>query len=181
MNPLSSAGPAPSEPDPMTGPDKSRLDRIIVGLDGSPDSLRAAEFAALLASRTDAEVIGIHAMGLLDAWGDDSSSGKHLSESRERMHAQLDGPWRQPFVDAASRHRVVLLDGNPVLVLLSASLEFDADLIVVGSKGAGGLAEQLTGSTSTQLSQRSTIPVVVVPSPHPGRLASGTAAGVAGG
>ena len=174
MNPLSSAGPPPNEPDPMTGLDEFRLERIIVGLDGSPDSLRAAEFAAHLANRLGAEVIGIHAMGLLDAWGDDSSSGKHLSDSRERMHAQLDGPWRRPFVDAAVRHRVVLLDGNPVLVLLSASLEFDADLIVVGGKGAGGLAEQLMGSTSTQLSERSAIPVVVVPSPHPGRHAKAT-------
>ena len=44
-----------------------------------------------------------------------------------------------------------------------------SSLQTVGSKGAGGLAEQLMGSTSTQLSERSTIPVVVVPSPHPGR------------
>ncbi len=153
----------------MTGLRETRLERIVVGLDGSPDALRAAQFAALLASRIGAEVIGIHAMGLLDAWGDDSSLGKHLAESRVRVRAQLEGPWCQPFVDAAVRHRVELLDGNPVHVLLTASLEFDADLIVVGGKGAGGLAEQLMGSTSTKLSERSPIPVVIVPSPHPGR------------
>ena len=122
----------------MTGLHETRLERIVVGLDGDPDALKAAQFAALLASRIGAEVIGIHAMGLLDAWGDDSSSGKHLATSRERMRAQLEGPWRQPFVDAAVRHQVELLDGNPVHVLLTASLEFDADVIVVGGKEPAG-------------------------------------------
>lgn len=106
----------------MTGLRETRLERVVVGLDGSPDALRGAQFAALLASRIGAEVIGIHAMGLLDAWGDDSSLGKHLAESRVRVRAQLEGPWCQPFVDAAVRHRVELLDGNPVHVLLTASL-----------------------------------------------------------
>lgn len=147
----------------------ARFERIVVGLDGSPDALAAAAFAAALASRVGAEVIGVHAMGLLEAWGDDFTSGKHLPESRARIRAQLEGTWRQPFVDKGVPHRVELRDGNAVHVLLTAAEELGADLIVIGSKGAGGLAEQLMGSTSTQITERAAIPVVVVPGPHPGR------------
>jgi nucleotide-binding universal stress UspA family protein len=154
----------------MSALDLSRLERIVVGLDGSTDSHGAALFAAALARRLGLEVIGVHAMGLLEAWDDDDpSAAKHLTAARERLEAQLNGPWRQPFVEAVVDHRVELRDGNPVHVLLATATECDADLIVVGCKGAGGLAEQLMGSTSTQISERSAIPVVVVPGPHPGR------------
>jgi nucleotide-binding universal stress UspA family protein len=147
------------------------LSRIVVGIDGSADALRAAAFAAGLAARLGAEVIGVHAMGLLEAWGDDESTAdKHLPEARERARASMEGPWRQPFIDHGVAHRVELRDGNPVHVLLTAAEELHADLIVVGSRGAGELAERLMGSTSTQITERSAIPVVVVPGPHPGRM-----------
>jgi nucleotide-binding universal stress UspA family protein len=146
------------------------LHRILVGIDGSDDALRAAEFAAALAARLGAEVIGVHAMGLLEAWGDDESTAdKHLPEARERARASMEGPWRQAFVDHGVAHRVELRDGNPVHVLLTAADELGADHLVVGSRGVGGLGERLMGSTSTQITERSAIPVVVVPGPHPGR------------
>ena len=138
-----------------------RFERILVGLDGSQDASAAAHFAAALARRVDAEVIGIHAEGLLEAWGDDSIAGKHIAVTRELLREKLAGPWREPLLDV--RHRVELRDGNPVQVLLTAAEELDVDLIVVGTKGAGGLAEQLMGSTSTQLAEHASVPVVVVP------------------
>jgi nucleotide-binding universal stress UspA family protein len=59
---------------------------------------------------------------------------------------------------------VFLLDGPPTRVLLELADRIDADLIVVGGRGAG-LAEVFAlGDTSTKLTHRSTRPVVVVPS-----------------
>ena len=146
-----------------------RIQRVLVGLDGSDDAIRAAAFAAALCVQLDAEVVGVHAMGLLEAFGDDDGGGKHLPASREHVQGLLHGPWRQPFLDADVTHRVELRDGNPVHVLLSAADDLDVDLIVIGSRGTGGLAEQLIGSTSRQITERSAIPVLVVPGPHEGR------------
>jgi nucleotide-binding universal stress UspA family protein len=151
---------------------EQRFDRVLVGLDGSADAIAAAHFAAALAARVDAEVVGIHAVGLLDAWGDDTLQGKRLPASRDRLREQLEGPWRQPFVQHGVRHHVELRDGNPVHVLLTASDELGVDLMVVGSRGVGGLGEQLMGSTSTQITEHASVPVVVVPGPHPGRTSA---------
>jgi nucleotide-binding universal stress UspA family protein len=52
--------------------------------------------------------------------------------------------------------------GFPVQALVDAS--HDADLLVVGSRGAGGFGELLLGSVSSQVSHHATCPVVIVPS-----------------
>jgi nucleotide-binding universal stress UspA family protein len=102
--------------------------RVLVGLDGSDDAQRAATFAATLCAQLDAEAIGIHAMGLLEAFGGDSAGGKHLAGARQHAHAELEGPWRRPFQAAGVRHRVELRDGNPVHVLLGAFHRFHRGL-----------------------------------------------------
>jgi nucleotide-binding universal stress UspA family protein len=52
--------------------------------------------------------------------------------------------------------------GLPAEELLNASA--DADLIVVGSRGAGGFKRLLMGSVSTQVTHHARCPVVVIPS-----------------
>jgi nucleotide-binding universal stress UspA family protein len=56
--------------------------------------------------------------------------------------------------------------GGPAEVLLAASQA--ADLLVVGSRGRGGFARLILGSTSTQCATHATVPTVVVPADvHP--------------
>ena len=54
-----------------------------------------------------------------------------------------------------------VVSGTPAHELLSAAK--DADLIVVGSRGAGGFTRLLMGSVSTQVSHHAHCPVVVIP------------------
>ena len=50
---------------------------------------------------------------------------------------------------------------GPAYLLLAAAR--DADMIVAGSRGAGGFARLLMGSLSTQISHHARCPVVIVP------------------
>jgi len=52
---------------------------------------------------------------------------------------------------------------SPWPPILSAADEIDADVIVCGSRGRGGVARSLLGSTSASVLSHSTLPVLVVP------------------
>ena len=67
-----------------------------------------------------------------------------------------------------SRHA---LDGSAASLLIEFSTA--VDLVVVGTRGRGGLAGVLLGSTSQTVLHHSTCPVMVVPSAH---LGEGTTA-----
>lgn len=136
---------------------------ILVGLDGSADSHEAVRWAAGLARSLDAEVVAVHALGLLDQLepgGPVVPTQPHRSEIAERAQ----GTWSQPLAEAGVPHRVVLHDGNPVDVVLDLADEAGADVIVLGSRGIGGSPALLLGSTSTQVAQHARCPVMIVPS-----------------
>jgi nucleotide-binding universal stress UspA family protein len=138
-----------------------KVDRIVVGVDGSHNSLVALAWAAGLARLAGAEVIAVHALGLLDRnEGDDPVPAlAHRDEIRQRFETA----WCAPLADAGVRSRRLLRDGPSVLVLLNVAEEEDADLLVVGSRGLGAGPERMLGSTSAQVMQEATCPVTVIP------------------
>jgi nucleotide-binding universal stress UspA family protein len=140
-----------------------KLDRIIVAVDGSENSLAAVGWAAGLAEATGAEVVAVHAVGLLEQLGADGEPVP-TQPHRDDIQRQFEESWCAPLDQPGIRCRRLLRDGNPVSVLLAVADEEDADLLVLGSRGLGGYPEALLGSTSTQVAQHSTRPVTIVPS-----------------
>ena len=139
----------------------SGIKRLVVGVDGSVGSRRALEWAMLLALRFDAELLAVHAVGLLSRLADGSQvpSQSHRAELRQLFESQ----WCAPLVHQGVKYRSMLEDGAPVPVLLQVAEREHADLSVVGSRGEGGFAELLLGSTSHQLAEHSRRPVLIVP------------------
>lgn len=106
------------------------------------------------------EVLLVHAVGLLtNITPHPEPSGPHLQE----IKALLAGAWSQPLRDASVRYRADARPGNVVQVVLDAAKEFNADLVVVGSRGTGGFSGLHLGSSSHQIAQHSDRPVVIVP------------------
>lgn len=58
---------------------------------------------------------------------------------------------------------VTIREGGPAAVLLEASTH--GSLLIVGSRGKGGFARLVLGSTSTQCATHAMVPTVVVPNP----------------
>jgi nucleotide-binding universal stress UspA family protein len=139
----------------------ARLERILVGVDGSDNGTRALEWAMLLARQGDAEVIAVHAIGLLAHLGPGPGvpSHAHLQELRQTFETE----WCAPLRHNPVRSRLLLVDGAPVQVLLSVAQSEKIDVIVVGSRGVGGFPELSLGSTSHQLAQHAECPVLIVP------------------
>jgi nucleotide-binding universal stress UspA family protein len=144
----------------------ARLERILVGVDGSDNGMRALEWAMLLARQSQAEVVAVHAIGLLAHLGQGPAvpSQSHLGELRQAFESE----WCAPLHGSGIAYRLEFVDGAPVQVLLSVAESQAVDVLVVGSRGVGGFPELLLGSTSHQLAQHARCPVLIVP-PDPGR------------
>ncbi len=127
---------------------------IAVGFDGSPDAEAALSFALGLAHSTGADVAVVHAVGLLEhaahkQTGELSDTVRRLSEEAE--------------LDPGSV-RFVVSDGDPCSVLLRAvEPPISANILVVGTRGQGAHKGLLLGSTSHELAEHSTVPLVIVP------------------
>lgn len=135
--------------------------RILVGVDGSEGSRVALEWALAEAKRFAAHLTILSAYRLEVSWidGPDYSQWEEAERrAAERGLAKMLGDATVP-PDVEVETRVV--EGNPVNVLIEAST--DADLLVVGSRGRGGLTGVLLGSVSQRCVERAHCPVVVVP------------------
>lgn len=139
-----------------------KIERIVVAVDGSDGSARALRWAAALAEAVGAEVVAVHALGLLDA--DEAGNLVPAQGHRDEIRRRFETEWCAPLDGQGVRCRRVLQDGPAVTVLLAVAEDEDADLIVLGSRGLGGYPEQLLGSTSTQVAQTSHRPVAIIPS-----------------
>lgn len=133
--------------------------RIVVALDFSDTSLRAARLAVEMAS-TNATVYLVHVAprdtALYDwqSWGMTykHDAGTALSRARDVLHAPKDAVVQQ-----------VLLQGDAATELLAFATSVNADLIATGSHGRGFVARMLIGSVTTRIVRCSTCSVLTVP------------------
>lgn len=130
--------------------------RVVVGVDGSETSLLALGFAVERAAQRNAP------LHVVRTWAPAQwrAQGFDPNEADKTEQASLDESllrWRDSFPDVPVSTEV--LAGNPAAVLVEASR--DAQLVVVGSRGRGGLRGTLLGSVSQQLIQHAHCPVVV--------------------
>lgn len=140
---------------------------IIVGIDGSRHSRRALEWAVSEAAmrRVPLTVLSVN-QAITGFWGGatvspgDAEFAEHARKvAQEETDSVLEklAPESQPPAVT-----VVAVTGLPAEEILIRGK--DADLIVVGSRGAGGFKKLLLGSVSTQVAHHAHVPVVVIPS-----------------
>ncbi len=131
-----------------------RPSRIVVGYDGSAHADGALDFALMMAGSCRAEVLVLHATGLLERY-----EHRDVTHLPDQVAARVAAS-RLP----AARVHFAFDDGDPCTTLLrAAELEPAADLIVVGTRGHTTHGGRLLGSTSLELAEHATVPVVIVP------------------
>jgi nucleotide-binding universal stress UspA family protein len=130
---------------------------VVVGVDGSPSSDRAVAIAFEQASFRGVDLVVVHAWsdsGVFEFPGVDWSQLQALGETT--LSERLAG-WQERYPDVLVR-RVVVAD-RPAHQLLEQAES--AQLLVVGSRGRGGLAGMLLGSVSTAVIHGAKMPVIV--------------------
>ncbi|MEU8901392.1 universal stress protein [Nocardia sp. NPDC048505] len=140
---------------------------VVVGVDGSPVSEAATAVAFDVAASRNAALVAVHCWSdpfagkfarLLQSADEAIDSG---AQARALLSERLAG-WREEYPRVTVEPE--LSENAPQDELLSRSES--AQLIVVGSRGRGGFARLLLGSTSSSLLDRAQCPIVVVPPPQ---------------
>ena len=135
------------------------MKRVLVGMDCSQGSTDALLWAAQLARGCGAEVVVVAAFQRAQAELTPTDAEK-LRLDAERM---LTTEWVKPARELAPI-RTLAIEGDPRDVLLHAADAEDADLVVVGSVGAGSAPGFLHfGSVAEYLTHHVTRPLAVVP------------------
>ena len=139
---------------------------IVAGVDGSDQSLRAAAVAASLARARGAKLVIVTVVRPPEGWWGIVGSpptaealGDSLSDAhRDVLDATLAGLDLES-VDYDTREEI----GDASIQLTNVCEELDADLLVVGRRGAGLLRRMVVGSVANHLIHESSCPVIVVP------------------
>ena len=142
--------------------------RIVVGVDGSPESRRALEWAATEARLRHGTVHVVTAWqhpAVVVGYNDDLD--RDPDTYRSRAQRLQDDALRAVRVEEVGITGEVA-QGHPAAVLLEASHE--ADLLVVGAHGYGGFTGLLLGSISNQVIHHARCPALVVKPRHQARL-----------
>jgi len=141
---------------------------ILVGTDGTTASHAAVQWAAREAQRRDLPLRIVHAFDWHWEAARYDACAEHVDVERQLADAVVAAARDQARAVAPTvQVELDTLIGDPAPLLLATAAEEDAELLVVGSRGRGGLASLLLGSVSRYLTTHAPCPVVVVPADCP--------------
>lgn len=158
-----SGPPAAQESPRPAGATRGRTRGVVVGVDGSEQSLRAAHWAAAEAHRRQLPLTVVTAYSI-PAFAASSMDGGYalMDDSALRQGSEKVIEQAAEFLrDYPGEIRYEVESGDPAGVLLDYS--HDAVVLVVGSRGRGGFLGRLLGSVSSALPAHAKCPTVLVP------------------
>ncbi|WP_049928257.1 universal stress protein [Halopiger goleimassiliensis] len=138
-------------------------DRLLVPTDGSNHADAAATKAFALATAIDATVhvlcvVETGPLGSIDLPGDTESAESVFADRARGFVDRIADRGRDRDVAVETEIR----EGVPVREILDYADEIDADAIVMGSRGRGGISRMMLGSVTDAVTRHSDRDVIVV-------------------
>jgi nucleotide-binding universal stress UspA family protein len=150
----------------MTENDEETPRRVVVGVDGSENSARAAVWAAREAVSRHVPLTVVHALHLPEGAAAVLEPVEHAKRRREQGRKLLDlvaRDLRGGFPDLEIETELSELSAARTL----STLSLESALVVSGARGHGGFAGMLLGSVSRKLAAHAHSPLVVVRGDEP--------------
>jgi nucleotide-binding universal stress UspA family protein len=158
--------------------EENKFSRILVAIDGSTSSMKAAEFAITMAEKVrnvesekkGGELIGLTALDVskprsfLSSFIAAPTYGlKELEEERNQAKQWMD-KLRQKAEDKKIPFRSEIIEGviSAGTVITDYAASHGISIIVVGIKGRSGVSKVLLGSVALKVVTHSSCPVIVV-------------------
>ncbi len=140
---------------------KNRFKKILVPLDGSPNSIRGLNEAISLARLSSSQITAIHVLPIYpkNLVGVFDTYLKYKSKSAKDFLGRAK--------TSAARHGIelsqkILFGNDTVRIIINYAKTSKSDIIVLGARGTGNQKEKFLGSISNGIIYVSKIPVMIV-------------------
>jgi nucleotide-binding universal stress UspA family protein len=147
------------------------ISKIMVGIDGSDESLNAADYAIAIAKRHNAELIAVNVLtsDIGYAYSSPGVESPPLTIREIILLAEDEvKKWFDDIKEKADkndirfRSEIIMAKKSTVSSMLDYAEEQNINLIVVGTRGRSGIKKMLLGSNASGLVTYASCPVLVV-------------------
>jgi nucleotide-binding universal stress UspA family protein len=143
-----------------------KIQTILVPTDFSEGAAQALTWARTLAQAFRAEIIFLHVLEVPISWTPLGGLGSIPTSPSTEFVEQLTGGAQTILEtvapDAPEVTRRLLRKGHPREVILAVAQEVGADVVVMGTRGRGGVSHLLIGSVAEHVVRHSPVPVWTV-------------------
>ena len=137
--------------------DHALISKILVAVDGSETSSKAAELAIDLAEKYGADLIALYIVA------PNINFSQAFYFAQENGQKIVDEVKRKAFAKKLNVQTEVLMDvGSVPKAIVEYAEKNNANLIVLGTRGISGITRMLVGSTASEVVKYSHCPVMVV-------------------
>jgi nucleotide-binding universal stress UspA family protein len=137
--------------------------KILLATDGSGEADLAGQTAADLAQKTDSELHVVHVLPLpVDTHDPSSFEPEVLARLEQRERTSLEDLVGRIEAFGGVVEGSHLTAGRPDAEIVALAEEIGAGVIVMGSRGVGGVRRALMGSVSSSVVHHAHCPVMVV-------------------
>lgn len=142
------------------------ISTIVIGVDGSEGSQRAAEHGVAIARHWKAKVKLVTVVRTPEGWwgiGGGPPSPESLSEALVEGQQKILAEFEEELDLEGVDYETVEELGDPATRLLAVCDSSEADMLVIGRRGAGFAERVILGSTADRLTHLAECPVLVIP------------------
>ena len=146
--------------------------KILVAFDGSEPSKRALDLAAKTAALFKGELVILTVVPkapfpILAEEGSSPFRAREYEVYQQRMQESFRSSLERAEADVVQRYpglryEAVLLEGRPSSTIVEEAEKRDVGLILIGSRGLGGITGWILGSTSRKVVDQCTKPILIV-------------------
>ncbi|HEX2556768.1 MAG TPA: universal stress protein [Nitrososphaera sp.] len=150
----------------------AKFEKVLVCVDGSDSSMKAADYGVMIAKQHGAQVIVLNV--IVSQLGYAYSAGTFglvtpntindlLEKSRQEAQKWFDGIGRNATTnDVKLRTEIVASPTSTVPAIVDYAEKNEVDLIIVGTRGRSGFTKLLLGSVASGVVTYASCPVMVV-------------------
>ena len=150
-----------------------KINKILIGIDGSDSSFNAANYAIDLSKKFNSEIILLSIVPSKVHHGDSSGVFGMVSQSYFNDYKIVAEKWFKEIInqtdneDNIEANKKIKTDVITTPFSIAASIlnyaeERDVDLIVIGTRGKSGIKKMLLGSVASDVVTYSYCPVLVI-------------------